>query len=48
MQKTLDIVNTQREKLGIPMFAHINHPNFGYGISTEDIKQLNGERFFEV
>ena len=48
MQKTLDIVNAQREKLGIPMFAHINHPNFGYGISTEDIKQLNGERFFEV
>lgn len=48
MQKTLDVVNAQREKLGIPMFAHINHPNFGYGISTEDIKQLNGERFFEV
>ncbi len=30
------------------MFAHINHPNFGYGVSTDDIKNLNGERFFEV
>jgi len=48
MQRTLDLVNEQREKLGIPMFAHINHPNFGYGISTEDLKKLNGERFFEV
>jgi hypothetical protein len=48
MQKTLDLVHAQREKLGIPMFAHINHPNFGYGISTEDLKKLNGERFFEL
>lgn len=48
MQKTLDLVHVQREKLGIPMFAHINHPNFGYGISTEDLKKLNGERFFEL
>jgi len=30
------------------MFAHINHPNFGYGIHTEDMKKLNGERFFEL
>jgi hypothetical protein len=30
------------------MFAHINHPNFGYGVSTNDLKKLNGERFFEV
>lgn len=48
MQKTLDLVKAQRKKLGIPMFAHINHPNFGYGISTNDLKKLNGERFFEV
>ena len=48
MQRTLDAVHDQSKKLKIPMFAHINHPNFGYGISTEDIKQLNGERFFEV
>lgn len=48
MQRTLDAVHEQRKSLNIPMFAHINHPNFGYGISTEDLKQLNGERFFEV
>jgi hypothetical protein len=48
MQKTIDAVNAQRKKLNIPMFAHINHPNFGYGINVEDLKKLNGERFFEV
>lgn len=48
MQQTLDIVNEQRKKTNTPMFAHINHPNFGYGISADDLKKLNGERFFEV
>ena len=48
MQKTLDAVQAQRKELNVPMIAHINHPNFGYGIDTEDMKKLNGERFFEV
>ena len=48
MQRTLDAVHKQRKRLKTPMFAHINHPNFGYGISADDLKQLNGERFFEV
>jgi len=48
MQQTLDEVHAQRKKLDIPMFAHINHPNFGYGINVEDLKKLNGERFFEL
>ncbi len=38
MQKTIDAVNEQRQKFNIPMFAHINHPNFGYGINVEDLK----------
>ena len=48
MQQTLDAVHAQRKKFNIPMFAHINHPNFGYGINVEDLKKLNGERFFEL
>lgn len=48
MQKTLDLANQQRELNNIPMFAHINHPNFGYSIRAQDIMKLNGERFFEV
>lgn len=48
MQRTIDATLKQRKETGAPMFAHINHPNFHYGVSTEDFKNLNGERFFEV
>ena len=48
MQQTLDHVHAQRKETNTPMFAHINHPNFGYGISADDFKKLHGERFFEV
>ena len=48
MQRTINKVKEQRDLLNVPMFAHINHPNFGYGIDVEDMKNLNGERFFEV
>ena len=48
MQQTLDAVHEQRNRTNQPIFTHINHPNFGYGISTDDLKKLNGERFFEV
>lgn len=48
MQQTIDNVYEQRQKTNTPMFAHINHPNFGYGVSVDDLKALNGERFFEV
>lgn len=48
MQRHVDAVLKQREETGVPMFPHINHPNFFYGVSTEDIINLHGERFFEV
>ena len=30
------------------MFPHINHPNFGWAITAEDLISLMGEQFFEV
>jgi hypothetical protein len=48
MQNNLDQVYEQRERTGQPMFPHINHPNFGWAITVDDMKQINGERFFEV
>lgn len=48
MQKAVDAVNSQKERTGVPMFPHINHPNFRWGISLDDMIALNGERFFEV
>lgn len=48
MQKTVDAVLKQREESGVPMIVHLNHPNFGWGVSVQDIIDLKGERFFEV
>jgi hypothetical protein len=48
MQHTVDAVLAQRKETGIPMIPHINHPNFFYGVSVQDIIDLHGERFFEV
>lgn len=48
LQNNINELIRQKELLGIPMIIHINHPNFHYAISAEDIMQLEGERFFEV
>ncbi|MGC1240342.1 MAG: histidinol-phosphatase [Chryseosolibacter sp.] len=48
MQRNVDAVLRQREETGVPMFPHINHPNFHFAITAQDIIGLTGERFFEV
>jgi hypothetical protein len=48
MQKTVDAVLKQRAETGVAMFPHLNHPNFVWGVSLQDIIDLRGERFFEV
>lgn len=48
MQRNVDAVLRQREETGIPMFPHINHPNFHFAITAGDIINIKGERFFEV
>ncbi|MBI1312539.1 hypothetical protein GC176_14700 [bacterium] len=48
MQNNVNAVVAQRERTGQPMFIHLNHPNFGYGITAEDLAPVRGERFFEV
>ncbi len=48
IQQTLDAVFLQRQQSGKKIMAHLNHPNFGWGISIEDLKPLRKNRFFEV
>ncbi|TWT57424.1 hypothetical protein KOR42_07850 [Thalassoglobus neptunius] len=48
MQNNVDAVVSQRKLTGKPMIIHLNHPNFGYAVSAEDIMKLQGEKFFEV
>lgn len=48
MQNNVNAVVEQRKRTGVPMFPHINHPNFGWAITAEELMQLENERFFEV
>ncbi|MEZ4899495.1 MAG: hypothetical protein R2806_21795 [Saprospiraceae bacterium] len=48
LQKSIDAVRAQRERTGTPMIVHLNHPNFHYAVSLEDMIALQGEQFFEV
>lgn len=48
LQRNINAVLQQREVTGEPMIVHINHPNFHYAITVEDMIALQGEQFFEV
>ncbi|CAN5467409.1 hypothetical protein BH23VER1_BH23VER1_25810 [soil metagenome] len=38
----------QAEATGEPILAHLNHPNFQWGVSAEDLAHVIEEEFFEV
>jgi len=48
LQRNIDAVLEQRRATGQPMFPHVNHPNYGWAVTAEDLMDLHGERFFEV
>lgn len=48
MQSIVDAVLAQRERTGQMMFPHINHPNFRWALTAEEIMQIRGAQFFEV
>lgn len=48
IQRNVDAAIEQRKRTGQPTIIHLNHPNFGYAVTAEDIVPLVGERFFEV
>jgi hypothetical protein len=48
MQYAVNAVLEQRARLGVPMFPHINHPNFKWAITAEELVQVKNDQFFEV
>lgn len=48
MQNNIDAVLAQRMKTGTPMIPHINHPNFGWAITAEELAAVEREQFFEI
>jgi hypothetical protein len=48
IENNVNAVFEQHRRTGQPMFAHLNHPNFGWGVTAEDLLPVKNERFFEV
>jgi len=48
IQNNVDAVFAQHRRTRQPMFPHLNHPNFGWGVTAEDLMSVRNERFFEV
>ena len=44
----LRAVTEQSQRTGKPILAHLNHPNFRYAVTAEDLAAVVEERFFEV
>ncbi|WP_206107609.1 PHP domain-containing protein [Paludisphaera rhizosphaerae] len=48
MSNNLAAVDEQAKRLGRPIIGHLNHPNFGYAVTAEELAMVTKERFFEV
>lgn len=48
MENNLRAVESQARQTGREVFVHLNHPNFGYAITAEELAQVIRERFVEV
>jgi hypothetical protein len=48
MQNNVNAVLEQRRSTDRKILAQLNHPNFGWAVTVEDMIALEGEMFFEV
>jgi len=48
IRNNLRAVERHAEETGRAILAHVNHPNFGWAITAEDMAEVLEERFFEV
>lgn len=48
MQRNVDAALSHRARTGETALIHLNHPNFHYAITAEQLMQVVGEQFFEV
>ena len=43
----LRAIEEEADRTGVPAIAHLNHPNFGWGVTAEDLAAVVEEHFFE-
>jgi hypothetical protein len=48
IQNDFDAVTTQARETGRPMLAHLNHPNFGWAVTVDEMIPLRNQDFVEI
>ncbi len=48
LNRNVDAVVDQGKRLKRPVLAHVNHPNYRWAVTWEDLAHLKNDRFFEV
>lgn len=48
MRLNLQMIAEQSVKTGRPILAHINHPNFKWALTADDLAHVIEDRFFEI
>ncbi len=48
MVRNLQVVEESAKRTGREVMVHVNHPNYKWGVTAEDLAAVTGERFFEV
>lgn len=48
MVRNLQAVEDSAKRTGRPVMLHVNHPNYKWGVTAEDLAAVVNERFFEV
>ncbi len=48
MRVNLQMIAEQAVKTGRPILAHINHPNFRWALTADDLAHVIEDRFFEI
>lgn len=48
LERDMSAVHEQGRRLGNTVLAHVNHPNFGWALTAEDLAELRAERFLEI
>jgi hypothetical protein len=48
LQRNLLAAQSRRERSGVKTLVHLNHPNYGYAVTAEQLLPAAGGNFFEV
>ena len=48
IRNNLRAIEEQANRIGRPVLPHLNHPNFGWGVTAEELAEVVEERFFEI